>query len=97
MAIAQTIIEQVGTDALLAVSAREVKPLESGVTFRFGNRYGLKRCITITYRPGSDDYQILATRTHRNGCVRQIAQYEGITFESLGWLIRDINLDEELA
>jgi len=93
----KTIFEQVGTDALLAVSAREVTRLERGVAFRFGNRYGLRRVITITYRPASDDYSILATRTHRNGCTRVIAEYEGITGESLGWLVRDINQEEAFA
>lgn len=97
MTIAQTIIEQIGTDAWLAVSAREITPLESGVTFRFGNRYGLKRFITVTYRPASDDYEILAIRIQRNGTVKQIAQYEGITFESLAWLIRDINAEAEIT
>ncbi len=96
-AIAQTILEQIGTDALLAVSAREITPLESGVAFQFGNRYGLKRYITVTYRPASDDYEILATRIQRNGTVKQIAQYEGITWESLGWLVRDINNEAEIT
>jgi prolipoprotein diacylglyceryltransferase len=95
--IAETIIQQIGTEALLAVSAREMTHGESHVFFRFGNRYGLKRFITVVYRASTDDYQIRAIRIHRNGGIGQIAEYEGITWESLGFLIRDINNEESFA
>lgn len=95
--IAQTIIEQIGTDAWLAVSARN--PIDHGdkITFRFGSRYGLPHYIEITYRHASDDYSIVGYRVHRNGCKRVIAEYDGITWESLGWLVRDINNEAVFA
>lgn len=97
MTIAQTIIEQIGTDTWLAVSARNAVDHGDKITFRFGDRYGLPHHIEITYRRSTDDYSIVAYRVHRNGCKRVIAEYDGITWESLGWLVRDINNERVFA
>lgn len=87
--IATTIKQQIGTDAWLAVSAREAKfwTADNGTTtlaFRFGDRYGLPKWCEITYRPGSDDYSIHAYKIHRNGCrktLRIASEYEPSGYE----------------
>jgi hypothetical protein len=97
-AIAQTIRQQIGTDTWLAISAREATYYgKTCLKFRFGSRYGLPKWIQVTYNPGRDDYTILAWQVHRNRCVKDLARYEGVYADSLGWLIRDINLEVEMA
>jgi len=94
--VAGFIRQQIGTDVWLAVSARQALATSTGLTFRFGNRYGLARHIQITLKP-SDTYRIVATKVRRNGRVDVIADYDDITWESLGWIVRNINQEEEFA
>lgn len=99
--IAQTIQRQIGTDAWLAVSARNASycetPEGTQLRFRFGDRYGLAKWCEITYKRGSDDYAIAAYKIRRNGKREALAFYEGVYADSLGFLIRDINLEAELS
>jgi len=99
--IAKTIQKQIGTDAWLAVSARNASFCEvpEGVQlrFRYGSSHGLAQWCEITYNRGSDDYAIWAYKINRKGerveldYDKRIAKFEGIYFDTLPWLIRDIN------
>lgn len=108
--IAETIRRQIGTDAWLAVSARNQKfwVNDDGnvvYCFRFGSRYGLANWCEITYERGSDDYSIWAYKIRRNGKAETIrlgypdgnVDMTGVYAESLGMLIRDINQEVELS
>jgi hypothetical protein len=100
--IAETIRRQIGTDAWLAVSGRDSKfwandDGDAVFCFRFGSRYGLANWCEITYKRGSDDYSIWAYKIRRNGKAQAIAQYDNVYFDSLGFLIRDINQEAELS
>lgn len=100
--IAATIRQQIGTDTWLAISARNPSYRLDGnnntvFTFRFGSRYGLQRWIDVTYERVTDDYRIFAYRIKRNGTQRIVANYEGVYADSLAFLIRDINTEEEYA
>lgn len=100
--VAATIRQQIGTDTWLAVSARKPKYRLDGnnntvFSFRFGSRYGLQCWIDVTYERVTDDYRIFAYRFKRNGCKQVIANYEGVYADSLAFLIRDINTEEEYS
>lgn len=113
--IAQTIHEQIGLDTWLAVSGRDRRAYidEDGNVvnqFRFGSRYGLPKYIDITYKRGSDDYNVHGYKIHRNKAVttfshaseyeidgREYANYDGVYAESLPSLVRWINQLAELS
>ena len=70
--IASTIKNQIGLDAWLAVSGRDLRYWTNATgdivfAFRFGSRYGLPKWIEITYQQASDDYDVIAYKIRRNG------------------------------
>ena len=99
--IAKTIQKQIGTDAWLAVSARNSTFCEvpGGVQlrFRYGSAHGLAQWCEITYNQGRDDYTVCAYKINRKWERVELdyggraANFEGIYFDNLGWLLRDIN------
>lgn len=107
--IASTIRDQIGLDSWLAVSARTPRywSTEDGnvtFSFRFGNRYGLAKWCDITYKPGTDLYDIVAYKIHRNGVKKTLriaseyeldgyeyTSYEGVYADNLPSLVRQIN------
>lgn len=108
---ARTIRAQIGTDAWLAVSARQPKWWTDGgdvvFAFRFGSRHGLPKWCEITYRKGRDDYDVTAYKIHRNGCKRVLsatdedgierADWTGVYADRLGPLVREANTIGELG
>jgi hypothetical protein len=92
--IAQTIRTQIGTDALLAISARDFRWITKGLAFRFGSRYGNSTLASITLDP-SDTYSVTVTKTPtrgRNAYIPQVVyQVEGIYFDQLPELMRTVN------
>jgi hypothetical protein len=111
--IAATIRQQIGTDAWLAVSARDPKwwTSDSGdivLAFRFGSRYGLPKWCEITYRSGRDSYDIGAYKIHRNGCKKTLsvpdeitgtyyADWTDIYADNLGSFVRIANTMAEIS
>lgn len=92
--IAHTIRRQIGTDAWLAVSARDAYRTPDSLVFRYGVRGGAVRKITVTLTP-DDVYLVTAHRIPMRGknfgIPAQTAQYEGVYAEQLAGVIRAIN------
>jgi hypothetical protein len=91
MTIADTIRQQIGFDARLAVSARDYSYTHNSLTFRYGPRNGLKHYTTITYRAGSDDYLVTALKIKRNLEILQLAHFERVYADDLSHFVRLIN------
>jgi len=88
-----TILRQIGSDALWAVSARERMTIEGGIRFTYGPRSTGYRRIYIT--ADGDLYTVRAAYMPSRGrnayTETTTAEYHGVGAESLGWLVRTIN------
>jgi hypothetical protein len=94
--IADAIKMQIGTDAWLAVSARNPRWWTNSngdvvFAFRYGNRYGCPCWCEITYQDASDDYDVRTIKVRRNGHVDVLSEQDGVYASSLGEVIREAN------
>lgn len=99
--IAATIRQQIGTDAWLAVSARDFGYfLDTAgnvvARFRVGSRHGLPVIVSVTYHAGRDTYTVECCKIRRNGSTKAVlldgsASSEDVYAESLGMIVRAFN------
>ena len=93
--VATTILNQIGTEALLAVSARDAIATNDdgspGVLCRFGKAHGNKRYLGVTLTPW-DTYTVAAWEYGvRSRTTKLNETHEDIYFDMLTDLVREIN------
>lgn len=92
---ARLLLRQIGTDARLAVSARDLVDLGNGVMFRYGSNHGDTRKLLITLA-ADDTYTVRAVRISRRTLETiEIGTVDGVHAAELAACVRAVNIAGE--